>query len=88
MCVTKIIDIESYLLILPSYLKIPTGNLLKSLKNHHGLIYDLAWKEVSGVEGSSYYQYLASASADSTVCIWSMKNNNETTLRMVKVSEF
>jgi hypothetical protein len=63
---------------------IPSGNLLRSLKNHHGLIYDLSWKEVDN--SSSYIQYLASASADSTACIWSMKNGNEATLKCVKVS--
>jgi jouberin len=63
--------------------EIPSGHLLRSLKNHHGLIYDLNWAQVD-ISSNVYMQYLASASADSTACVWSMRNNDHTSLSLIK----
>ncbi|ODN04699.1 Jouberin [Orchesella cincta] len=64
--------------------EIPSGTLQKSLKGHHGIIYDMAWK-IFELDDHTSYQYLASASADSTVRIWKMQNNDEKTLVLVQV---
>ncbi|CAL8096380.1 unnamed protein product [Orchesella dallaii] len=64
--------------------EIPSGTLQKSLKGHHGIIYDIAWK-IFELDDHTSYQYLASASADSTVRIWKMHNNDEKTLVLVQI---
>lgn len=65
--------------------KVPSWTLIKCLKGHHGIIYEISWK-LFELDGEKCYHYVSSASADSTVRIWRMQNNNEKTFSLVKVN--
>ncbi|CAG7703397.1 unnamed protein product, partial [Allacma fusca] len=64
---------------------VPSGKLLRNIRCHHGLVYDLDWKiiDMKNVLVPNSY-YLASASADTTATVWLLKNNSKESPKLVK----